>query len=199
MRISEPSSLTGSGERRIKCALPPHLMQRTGRMNFCSLTTKERFSTAPPPTPTVRLMRLTKGAELGQPAGRYEKTVQNAEAEPDLYDTARAGRSEAEYGQRVGRWHCTRLQSYDILRYPADLELRSARAVSFQGWERCSAHGRIDDSPRDASRKPAEQLIRGSKRSSLKWPRNGNGSPRKPKAKKPITLFEVRNLIPVIE
>src|ERR1700722_6958514 len=65
MRISEPSFLTGSGERRVKCALPPHLTQRSGLINVCSLTTKERFSTAPPPNPRrSNFMQSDKGREI---------------------------------------------------------------------------------------------------------------------------------------
>ena len=82
----------------------------------------------------------------------------------------------------------------------ANLELHLSKLVSFVGrGKKCSAHEHIDDLPLDASRKPAEQLIRASRRSWLKWPRNGSGSPRKARVKKTTTSFEVRNQIPVIE
>jgi hypothetical protein len=202
MRTSEPSSLTGSGERRIKCALPPHLMQRTGRINFCSLTTKERFSTGPPPTPTVPPNAADKRCGIRTtPLCATKKLCKTSNWNPIETVPPRAGTSEAECGQRVPHWDCTRLQSYDI---PAQASCRfwnfnPQQRFRSKGGERCSAHEHIDDSPHGAWRKPAERLIRGSRRSSLKWPRNGNGSPRKPRAKKTITSFGVRNQIPVIE
>ena len=50
------------GRAPIKCALPPHLPQRIGRMNFCSLTTNERLSTAPPATNIPRAYAIRQSA-----------------------------------------------------------------------------------------------------------------------------------------
>jgi hypothetical protein len=174
--------------------LPPHLMQRTGRINFCSLTTKERFSTGPPPTPTVLPNAADKRCGIRTaPPCTTKKTVQNAEMEPDRNGSTQGWNVRSRMRPKGSALDCTRLQSYDI---PAQA---SCRFGTSKGGERCSAHEHIDDSPRGALRKPAEQLIPDSKRSWRKWPRNGNGSPRKPRAKKTITSFEVRNQIPVIE
>jgi hypothetical protein len=132
---------------------------------------------------------------------RYEKTVQNAEKEPDRNGTAsgpRGRKPNATKGFGIGAARGFKVMTYHYRR-PADLELHPATAVSVQGWGRCSAHEHIDDSPHGAWRKPAEQLIRDSRRSSPRWPRNGNDSPRKPRARRTITSFEVRNQIPVIE
>ena len=127
-----PSRLSASGERRIKCALPPHSLQRNGLMNVCSLTTKERFSTAPPPTPDgCRYAGLQKPRNLDQDGDRTKKAVQKALTEMELGQAQTVGPAvETEGTQRVGGRFSQAMWSCEAV---CRLERSVGSAVPFRG------------------------------------------------------------------